>query len=112
MSHSDEPASAGDEPSGSETRKRGMSPEAVIQRKGERRRAARDSERPKVWFGLGTFGLIGWSVTVPTVAGALIGMWIDARDSGQRSWTLMLMLTGLAAGCVNVWRWLQQQSEA
>lgn len=32
-----------------------------------------------VWFGLGMTGLIGWSIAVPTVLGALLGLWIDAR---------------------------------
>ena len=36
-----------------------------------------------VWFGLGMSGLIGWSVAVPTVVGAMIGLWWEMciRDS-------------------------------
>ena len=30
-----------------------------------------------VWFGLGMSGLIGWSVTVPTLIGAALGIWVD-----------------------------------
>ena len=30
-----------------------------------------------VWFGLGMSGLIGWSVTVPTLMGAALGIWVD-----------------------------------
>ena len=30
-----------------------------------------------IWFGLGMSGLIGWSVTVPTLIGAALGIWVD-----------------------------------
>ena len=34
--------------------------------------------RPKsVWFGLGMSGLVGWSVTIPTLIGAALGIWVD-----------------------------------
>jgi len=32
-----------------------------------------------VWFGLGMMGLIGWSVVIPTLLGAGLGHWLDAR---------------------------------
>ena len=32
-----------------------------------------------VWFGLGMSGLVGWSVTIPTLIGAALGMWVDDR---------------------------------
>lgn len=88
-----------------------LSAEDLIARKEQRRLKAQQETRHRIWFGLGTFGVIGWSVAIPTVLGALVGMYIDARDQGRRSWTLMLMLSGLLMGCVNVWRWLKQNSE-
>ena len=30
-----------------------------------------------VWFGLGMSGLVGWSVTIPTLIGAALGIWVD-----------------------------------
>lgn len=65
-----------------------------------------------VWFGLGLTGLIGWSVAVPTVAGALAGMWIDTHHPGGHLWTLALLVTGLSIGCANAWRWMWEQSRA
>jgi ATP synthase protein I len=65
-----------------------------------------------VWFGLGMSGLIGWSVAAPTVAGGLIGAWLDRRWPGSHSWTLALLVAGLVIGCANAWRWLAQQREA
>jgi ATP synthase protein I len=65
-----------------------------------------------VWFGLGMSGLIGWSVAVPTIGGAMLGLWLDGRHPGGRSWTLMLLVAGLVIGCANAWRWVAQQDDA
>ena len=65
-----------------------------------------------VWFGLGMMGLIGWSVVVPTLIGAALGVWVDSNHPGPHSWTLALMIIGLAIGCVNAWYWIVQQDKA
>lgn len=83
----------------------------LIARKEARRLRAKAKQQQQVWFGLGMFGLIGWSVTVPTLIGAAVGMAIDARWETRQSWTLMLMLGGLFMGCLNAWRWLRDESE-
>jgi ATP synthase protein I len=68
--------------------------------------------RQGVWFGLGMSGLIGWSVAVPTLLGAMLGLWLDRRHPGARSWTLMLLVAGLCIGCANAWHWVAQQDKA
>jgi ATP synthase protein I len=65
-----------------------------------------------VWFGLGMMGLIGWSVVVPTLLGAALGLWLDAHHPGKHAWTLALMVVGLAIGCANAWYWVAQQDKA
>jgi ATP synthase protein I len=65
-----------------------------------------------VWFGLGMMGLIGWSVVVPTLLGAALGLWLDNHHPGKQAWTLALMVVGLAIGCVNAWYWVAQQEKA
>ncbi len=62
-----------------------------------------------VWSGLGMMGLIGWSVAVPTLLGAALGLWVDKHYSGSNSWTLMLLAIGLGLGCVNAWRWVAKE---
>ncbi|MDP2603995.1 MAG: AtpZ/AtpI family protein [Deltaproteobacteria bacterium] len=62
-----------------------------------------------VWFGLGMMGLIGWSVVVPTLLGAALGIWLDKRHPGSHSWTLMLLVIGLIIGCVNAWHWVTKE---
>lgn len=73
-------------------------------------RARREGDRG-IWFGLGMMGLVGWSVTVPTVLGIVVGVWLDNRsaDPGGVSWTLTGLLTGVALGCINAWFWIQRE---
>ena len=65
-----------------------------------------------VWFGLGMMGLIGWSVVVPTLLGAALGIWLDRHYPGGRSWTLALLMAGLALGCLNAWLWVAKEHKA
>ena len=62
-----------------------------------------------VWFGLGMSGLVGWSVTVPTLMGAALGLWVDRHYPSRFSWTLMLLLIGLIIGCLNAWHWVASE---
>lgn len=80
--------------------------------KAERKLAARRDSTAGVWLGLGMMGLIGWSVTVPTLLGAAFGLWLDARHVGQRSWTLALLMAGLVIGCFIAWHWVAKEGRA
>lgn len=64
-----------------------------------------------VWFGLGMMGLIGWSVTIPTLLGAALGIWLDNHHPGSHSWTLMLLVIGLVIGCLNAWHWVAREDK-
>ena len=70
------------------------------------------SSTSSVWFGLGMMGLIGWSVVVPTLLGAGLGVWLDKHHPGTHPWTLALMVVGLTVGCLNAWYWVAQQDKA
>ena len=80
--------------------------------KAARKLKARSNATPGVWFGLGMMGLIGWSVAIPTLLGAALGLWLDRRYPGGRSWTLALLVAGLAIGCWNAWRWVTKEDKA
>jgi ATP synthase protein I len=80
--------------------------------KASRKLKARRSGTPGVWFGLGMMGLIGWSVAVPTLLGAALGLWLDQRYPGGRSWTLALLVAGLTIGCLNAWHWVSREDQA
>ena len=70
---------------------------------------ARRSAPKSVWFGLAMSGLIGWTVSVPTLIGAALGLWVDKHYPTPYSWTLMLLLMGLIIGCLNAWRWVDTE---
>ena len=53
--------------------------EEAVGRKAERRERARQEGRHTVWFGFGMFGLVGWAVAVPALAGVALGHWLDTR---------------------------------
>ncbi len=91
--------------------KRGLTFAEQIGAKAERKAKALRT-RPQVWFGVGMMGLIGWSVVVPTLLGAGLGIWLDARHAGRHSWTLALLVGGLALGCLNAWHWVAKEEQA
>lgn len=80
--------------------------------KAARKLKARRRSSQGVWFGLGMMGLIGWSVTVPTLLGAALGIWLDKNHPGDRSWTLALLVAGLMIGCLNAWHWVTREEKA
>jgi ATP synthase protein I len=85
---------------------------AQVSIKAARKLKARDNPKPGVWLGLGMMGLIGWSVTVPTLLGAALGIWLDKHHSGTHSWTLALLMAGLTIGCLNAWHWVASEEKA
>lgn len=65
-----------------------------------------------VWFGLGMMGLVGWSIVVPTLCGAALGIWLDKHHPGEHAWTLALLVGGLTIGCLNAWHWVVKEDAA
>ena len=82
---------------------------ATIARKARQMEKARSRHQESVWYGLGMFGLVGWSVAVPIVAGVALGVWIDRNWPGEVSWTLTLLLAGAMLGAFNAWYWVQRE---
>src|SRR6056297_3592378 len=62
-----------------------------------------------LWFGFGMFGLVGWSVSIPTLVAIAVGIWVDTRFASQYSWTLMMLVIGIAVGCLNAWFWVSRE---
>lgn len=79
--------------------------------KSKRRSRARRQKERGVWFGLGMFGLVGWSVAIPAISLLALGIWIDKKWPTGYSWTLMLLVLGIALGCFNAWYWLKKESQ-
>lgn len=85
---------------------------ARIGRKETRRLRARARTHGATWFALGLYGVVGWSIVLPTLAGIALGVWIDRTSGSQYSWTLMLLVLGLVVGCWNAWRWVSREQRA
>lgn len=99
-----------DAPAGTSKQAAGFAEQAGA--KAARKLKARRNAAHGVWFGLGMMGLIGWSVAIPTLLGAAIGLWLDKRHAGTHSWTLALLVAGLTLGCFNAWHWVAKEDKA
>jgi ATP synthase protein I len=82
-----------------------------IARKAARKLRAREQEDRGIFFWLGMFGMVGWAVAIPTLAGIALGIWLDSTwPTAQASWTLTFLLVGVALGVLNAWYWVKRES--
>ncbi len=72
-------------------------------------KARREQDR-SIWYGLGMFGLVGWSIAIPTLIGIAIGIWIDRTWQHKFSGTLMSLFVGVVIGCSMAWYWVKHES--
>jgi ATP synthase protein I len=83
-----------------------------IEKKEKRKLRAQKKRGQAIWFGLGLFGVIGWSVMVPTLIGIAVGIWADRKWPGQISWTLTFLFAGIILGCLNAWYWVEKERKS
>jgi ATP synthase protein I len=77
--------------------------------KAKRKLKAMHNDKRGVWFGLGMMGLVGWTIVLPTLLGAGLGVWLDKKHPETFSWTLTGLILGLLAGCLIAWRWVNKE---
>lgn len=82
----------------------------TVGRKATRKARARRTRERNIWFGVGMFGVVGWTVAMTTIIGLVIGIWIDRTWPGPYSWTLTFLFIGLIVGCMNAWYWVSRES--
>ena len=75
----------------------------VKKRRERRERNEREGD-PSFWSVVGTMGMIGWTVALPTAAGVLFGRWLDAALESGHVFMVFFMIVGLAMGCIVAWR--------
>ena len=80
-----------------------------IAKKSKRKIKAQDKDQSTFWFGLGMFGMVGWSVAIPTLIFLAIGIWLDSKSETVYSWTLMLLIFGVIVGSFNAWYWVKKE---
>jgi ATP synthase protein I len=78
----------------------------------KRKIISRQRKAHGIWFGLGMIGTVGWSISVPTLAGLALGIWIDNSWPSRVPWTLTLLLMGLVLGLLNAWYWVMRELKA
>jgi len=74
----------------------------------EKRKLQAQKETGNAWFGLSMFGMVGWSVVVPTLLGAALGIKLDKIYQQSFSWTLTFLISGLFIGCLIAWHWVSK----
>lgn len=77
--------------------------------KAERKLRAQRHVNRTVWLGFGMMGTIGWSVAIPTLVGAALGLWLDKNYPASFSWTLTMLIIGLLVGCLIAWHWVARE---
>lgn len=68
-------------------------------------------EGKEIMFGLGFFGIVGWSIAIPTLLAIALGVYLDKKLDSNFSWTLTLIFAGVILGSFNTWRWLNENNE-
>ena len=81
----------------------------IIDDKVKKHRKAQQEEQQSVFFGFGAFGMVGWSVAIPTLLGTLVGRWLDTLRPWPFSWTLTGLFTGLMAGIFIAAKWVKSK---
>lgn len=82
-----------------------------VSEKEELKLKAQRQKKDSVWQGFSVFGIIGWSVAVPTVLFVLIGVMLDEKYTGRQSYTLSMLGIGLLLGCINAWFWVNRKMQ-
>jgi len=80
-----------------------------VRRTRERRERAQQEGERSIAQNLAWMGMLGWLVVVPTVAGMLLGHWLDHRFGTGVMFALALCIIGVVTGCMLAWRKVQQR---
>ena len=94
-----------------ESKERPVSLADEINTKELRKIRARSARDRTVLTGVSAFGVVGWSIAVPTLLGVFAGMWFDRTWPTKFSWTLALLMAGLTIGCFMAWNWVQKERD-
>lgn len=91
-------------------KKRNIYSQKVGEKEKRKLKALREKKK-SIWSGLGMFGMVGWSVAIPTLLGAILGIWLDEIYPQSFSWTLTFLVIGLLIGCVIAWFWVSNEDK-
>ncbi len=82
----------------------------AVSSRSDRRIRARERPDESIWAFLGTFGIVGWTVAVPALAGLAFGAFLDRTTDSERSFTITFLVLGVSVGCLSAWYWVRRES--
>ncbi|NJD07453.1 MAG: AtpZ/AtpI family protein, partial [Methylococcaceae bacterium] len=78
-----------------------------VERQSRRMRQA-EADRPTLLAHTRFVAMLGLLFTLPVVGSAYLGLWLDDRSEGYSyTWTLSLLLLGVAIGAINVYLFIR-----
>lgn len=81
----------------------------AVAEKESRKLRARERRGKTILFGMGMFGLVGWSLAVPVLLFLAFGIWLDGKFQSGVSWTVMMLVLGVGLGAMNAWYWVERE---
>jgi ATP synthase protein I len=81
--------------------------EAVRVRRARRELGRHDGER-SLAQNLALAGVLGWTIVLPSLAGILLGRWLDRMLGTGIVLTSALLFIGVVVGCAFAWRRIHQ----
>jgi len=81
----------------------------MAQGRARRERKEENAHDDSFWRSVGTMGTVGWSVSIPTALGVLLGRWLDGRAASGHVFMIFFMLVGVIVGCVIAWRTVREK---
>ncbi|KAF1045285.1 AtpZ/AtpI family protein [Xylophilus sp.] len=92
------------------TGQRPLDPTEAAARRAEAREAAgRADPEPSLGRRFGQIGVLGWTMTIPTLAGLLLGRWLDRWLGSGIVMAAALLMLGAALGLWLALRWMHEQ---
>ena len=77
----------------------------------EKRKLKALRNKSSALYGMGMFGMVGWSVAVPCLLGAALGKRLDKAYPQPFSWVLTCLVAGLFVGCAMGWYWVVKENK-
>jgi ATP synthase protein I len=79
-------------------------------RKDSARLARREPGSRTFWRSLGVLGMVGWPIALASIAGVLLGRWLDSHWHTRPQFTLLFLVVGVAIGCYTAWTSLSRKN--
>ncbi|MDR1968872.1 MAG: AtpZ/AtpI family protein [Burkholderiaceae bacterium] len=84
--------------------------EEAARAEAQRDQAGRADPEPSLGARLGSIGLLGWMVILPTLLGLAAGRWLDRRMQTGIFFSAPLLMAGAAIGFWFLWKWVRRKS--